>query len=166
MVQVVFDFDDPQERHFESIRGLLRASAMSGVTKDDLVACDALAEIAAKDPASVGTVVTAGGDKDEVVALAAALGLQLYKVGTNAGIDAVRATLSQAAPPSAVSGSTLIRSMTLPHRQRLLRPRRRLRNANMPSLLALNSSTCRRAYWLPCTPALRRTFNALLPTDL
>lgn len=139
---------------------------MPGVTKDDLSACDALAEIAAKDPASVGTVVTAGGDTDEVVAVAAAVRLQHYKVGTNAGVDAVRATLSQAAPPSAVSGSSLMPLTMLTRRQRLFKLQRRLRNANMPSWLALNSSTCHRAYWLPCTPALRRTSNGFLRTDL
>lgn len=89
-----FDFDDPQERHFESIRGLLRANpATLGVVKGSIEACDGLAEIAAKDTKSVGTVVTVGDDRDEVVAFAAAIGLDLYPSGQVA-LAPTRQTLS------------------------------------------------------------------------
>ncbi|KAJ8611662.1 hypothetical protein CTAYLR_007884 [Chrysophaeum taylorii] len=101
--EVTFEFDDPQDRHFESIRGLLRTSGALGLVRGSVRACDALADIAARDPASVGTVVSAGSDADDVVALAAIVRLQHYAVGANAGVDAARQTLAQAAPPTSVA---------------------------------------------------------------
>ena len=94
---VVFDFDDPQEKHWESIRGLLeRCWALGDV--------DSLAEIVAKDPASVGTVVEVADN--EVVCVAAVIRLQHYTDGANRGVDDARRILTTAGITAADKAST------------------------------------------------------------
>ena len=81
-----FDFDDPQERHFHAIRGMLRQSPVTSIAND--VELSALADLLAGDGKSVGTVVGSGGG-DELVGFAAAVQLAEYAPKADAGVDAL-----------------------------------------------------------------------------
>jgi hypothetical protein len=96
-----FDFDDPQERHFHAIRGLLRQSPATALASD--VELSALADLLASDPKSVGTVVGSGGG-DELVGFVAGVQLGEYEPKANAGVDA----LVRAATKTSAGGRLLV----------------------------------------------------------
>lgn len=88
-----FDFDDPQERHFHAIRGLLRQNPMAALAND--VDLSALSDLLASDEKSVGTVVGSGGG-DDLVGFAAAVQLAKYAPKANPGVDALAKALKAA----------------------------------------------------------------------
>jgi len=92
-----FDFDDPQEKHFESIRGLLLRGATVAAVGGDARAVEALSDVVAKDAASVGTVVEVADN--EVVCVTAIVNLQHYDPGQNLGVDAARKVLAASETP-------------------------------------------------------------------
>uniref|UniRef100_A0A7S3NLY7 Protein BCP1 n=1 Tax=Aureoumbra lagunensis TaxID=44058 RepID=A0A7S3NLY7_9STRA len=89
---IVFDFDDPQEKHFDSIRGILFRNTIAKCVNN--IALNDLSDLIANDPASAGTVVEVADH--EVICFAAVVNLQHYNSGANTGVDAIRNILSLA----------------------------------------------------------------------